>query len=215
MSVFGLNVLTAQNREQTIEVLSMSKPDLILLDIVMEDIDGYDLALIIKKDLGMENIPIIAYTASVFNSEKVLNSGLFSGILIKPVNRLALFEEFSKYLDYSIIEEENLISGSEFVVNPEIEDLLPEIYTDLKEKFYPVWEAVKSYLVLYRIEEFTSNLISYARKQNCTFLEEYCGKLMSDIESVDLESLKCNLDYFPVLIDKILNYKNNNNGRED
>ena len=81
-------VCTASNGNMCIEQAKKEKPDLILLDVMMPDIDGYDTALILKKDPETVDIPIIFLTA--LNNPNDLVKGFQVGandFLTKPFNK--------------------------------------------------------------------------------------------------------------------------------
>lgn len=82
------NVLTANNGRVCIEVCKEKHPDLILLDVMMPDLNGYDTAVILKKDDNLKDIPIIFLTA--LNSPSDLVKGFQVGandFLTKPFNK--------------------------------------------------------------------------------------------------------------------------------
>ena len=56
-------VCTASNGNGCIEMTKKEHPDLILLDVMMPDISGFDTAVILKKDEETKDIPIIFLTA--------------------------------------------------------------------------------------------------------------------------------------------------------
>ena len=81
-------VVTASNGNMCIEQARKEKPDLILLDVMMPDISGYDAAVILKKDPETQDIPIIFLTA--LNSPSDLVKGFQVGandFLTKPFNK--------------------------------------------------------------------------------------------------------------------------------
>ena len=81
-------VCTAANGNQCIEMTRKEKPDLILLDVMMPDISGFDTAVILKKDPETAEIPIIFLTA--LNSPSDLVKGFQVGandFLTKPFNK--------------------------------------------------------------------------------------------------------------------------------
>jgi len=81
-------VCTASNGNQCIEMTHKEKPDLILLDVMMPDISGFDTAVILKKDPETAEIPIIFLTA--LNSPSDLVKGFQVGandFLTKPFNK--------------------------------------------------------------------------------------------------------------------------------
>ncbi|MEW6649280.1 MAG: response regulator, partial [Chloroflexota bacterium] len=59
----GYIVFEAENAQQALEVLQANRPDLILMDINMPEIDGYMLTQKIKSNSQLRSIPIIALTA--------------------------------------------------------------------------------------------------------------------------------------------------------
>ena len=81
---------TASNADLALKALEKNKFDLILMDLYMPEIDGFELTKIIKnKDNGKyKNIPIIALTAAATMSEinKCFKLGM-NDYLIKPFNK--------------------------------------------------------------------------------------------------------------------------------
>lgn len=56
-------IQVAKNGQKAMEIIHKNKPDLILLDIMMPELSGYDVIKILKKDVKTENIPVIFVTA--------------------------------------------------------------------------------------------------------------------------------------------------------
>ena len=88
----GYRTLTAANGEEALKVIAEHSPDLILLDIMMPGIDGYELAVILKADAATSNIPIIMVTALIDRDARLtaLNAGA-EEFLSKPVDRTELY----------------------------------------------------------------------------------------------------------------------------
>src|ERR1700692_4069530 len=59
----GFHLLTAASGEEALAMVAQQPPDLILLDIMMPGMDGYQVAAKIKGDLATRNIPVILVTA--------------------------------------------------------------------------------------------------------------------------------------------------------
>ncbi len=94
---YGL--LEAKNAAQALEVLQETRPDLILMDINMPDMDGYTLTSRIKTMPGFERVPIIALTANVMrgDKEKTLEAGC-DGYIQKPLDIDQLLREVARFL---------------------------------------------------------------------------------------------------------------------
>jgi len=106
------NVLTANNGRVCIEVCKEKHPDLILLDVMMPDLNGYDTAVILKKDENLKDIPIIFLTA--LNSLSDLVKGFQVGandFLTKPFNKEELLirvtHQISLVAAKRLIEQKN------------------------------------------------------------------------------------------------------------
>ena len=92
-------VLEAVNAAEALKILSNVRPDLILMDINMPDMDGYTLTAMIKAMPGFERIPILALTANVMrgDKEKTLEAGC-DGYIQKPLDIDQLIREVERFL---------------------------------------------------------------------------------------------------------------------
>ena len=93
-------VLIAHDGAEGIEKAKLEMPDLILMDIQMPKVNGIDAMKEIKKTGGLEDVPIIAYTAYAMTGdrEKLLQDG-FDDYLEKPVAISNLVEIVNKHLE--------------------------------------------------------------------------------------------------------------------
>jgi CheY-like chemotaxis protein len=83
----GHRVLTAQSGEQALKVASIAKPDLILMDIAMPDVDGLAATRRLRKIPELRHTPVIALTA--FETQGFRQAAYeagFDGYLTKPVD---------------------------------------------------------------------------------------------------------------------------------
>jgi two-component system cell cycle sensor histidine kinase/response regulator CckA len=87
----GYLLQTAASGEEALAVVARQRPDLILLDIMMPGMDGYQVTRALKSDLATKNIPVIMVTA--LDDRQVRMRGLSAGaeeFLSKPVDRSEL-----------------------------------------------------------------------------------------------------------------------------
>jgi two-component system cell cycle response regulator DivK len=93
------NMIEAVNAADALRVLETTKPDLILMDINMPDMDGYTLTSKIKTTPGFERVPILALTANVMrgDKEKTLEAGC-DGYIQKPLDVDQLVREVERFL---------------------------------------------------------------------------------------------------------------------
>ena len=105
-------VCTANNGKTCIEIAQKEHPDLILLDVMMPDLNGFDTAVILKKDETTKDIPIIFLTA--LNTPQDLVHGFQVGasdFLTKPFNKeelvMRVTQQISLVAAKRIIERQN------------------------------------------------------------------------------------------------------------
>ena len=87
----GYQLLTASSGQEALGLLAEQQPDLILLDVMMPGMDGYEVAGKIKENPATRNIPVIMLTALDDRNARML--GLNAGaedFLTKPVDRAEL-----------------------------------------------------------------------------------------------------------------------------
>jgi PAS domain S-box-containing protein len=87
----GYRLQTAASGDEALALVAQHPPDLILLDIMMPGMDGYEVAGTIKGDLATKNIPVIMITA--LDDRQARMRGLSAGaedFLTKPVDRAEL-----------------------------------------------------------------------------------------------------------------------------
>ena len=95
----GWEVALANNGEECLTKAVSDRPDLILLDCMMPQLDGYETCRRLKQDPSLRDIPVIFLTAKA--QEKEVTKGLSlgaAGYLIKPFNPMSLAEEIKQIL---------------------------------------------------------------------------------------------------------------------
>jgi len=95
----GLNISVAPNAELAQKIISKDKPDLILLDIMMPGMDGYELCEKLKKNPETEDIPIIFVTAMA-ETEDLVKGFQLGGVdyIIKPFKDLEVLARIKTHL---------------------------------------------------------------------------------------------------------------------
>ena len=83
----GLTVLTATNGSEAVTIARQLKPDLILMDVMMPVMNGYDAIKIIRKTAEIEHVPIITLTAKAMKEDyqKAIDCGA-NDFISKPVD---------------------------------------------------------------------------------------------------------------------------------
>jgi two-component system, sensor histidine kinase and response regulator len=92
LTIVNIAVETAENGRKAVETAARQQFDLVLMDIQMPEMDGYEASVSLRSLPGWEHVPIIAMTALAFTEdrERSLTAGM-SGHLSKPVTPLELY----------------------------------------------------------------------------------------------------------------------------
>ncbi len=211
----GIKIISAENGQMALELLNHTMPDIILLDISMPGMDGYEVAQRLRQEPALKSIPVVAYsTPTRYDADSPL-AGNFSGVLFKPVGRSELFDELMKHLNYKKSERKiniaPIISLSDEVVSDEIREKLPEIIEILQTHYVEELEKISSHLILFKIESFAKELKKTANYYKFDYLHNYADQLVKYIQMIDLDMISAQLDKFPMLIEELRNLKTNKN----
>lgn len=215
LSSTGIDISAAESGEIALEILDHFTPDLILLDIRMPGIDGFEVARRIKSNQVTAHIPVIAFTASVFSTEKIENSGNFDGILLKPVKQSDLIAKLAQFMKHKVSDTAEVHERTEQLTleNLPLHDqkLIEALKEELEKVILPGFNSIRGQFVLFRIEDFAMQLKELAKRYNFNYLVYYADKISGELEIVDLDSLKETMDEFPHIIEEILSLLNNLN----
>ena len=96
----GLRAMTAKDGIDAISVLQDAKPDIILLDIEMPNMDGYEFATHVRNDARVSDVPIIMITSRVGDKHRAraIEIGV-NDYLGKPYQDSELLEAIRRLLD--------------------------------------------------------------------------------------------------------------------
>lgn len=99
LSFNQVQVMTADSAHACLAALQDFKPTLLLIDIQMPDMSGYDLLQKVRQNPAWQSIPAIAVTAHAMlgDAEKVLASG-FDGYIPKPITPARLVDDLKAIL---------------------------------------------------------------------------------------------------------------------
>lgn len=95
LEIHGYSALAAYDGAQGVQMAREHQPDVILLDIMMPVMDGWEAIRELKKDPQTSSIPVVALTALRLAEEQVRAAG-FTGYLSKPVTPHRLREEIQR-----------------------------------------------------------------------------------------------------------------------
>lgn len=127
----NLNIIEALSGNEALKILLLEDIDLVLLDVQMPDIDGFEVAEAIRSNRKTKNIPIIFITAINRNSNSRFRGYSLGAVdfIYKPIESVVLRSKVDVFFNFfkqrKIIEENNLILKKKI---KELEDAEKKIY---------------------------------------------------------------------------------------
>ena len=108
----GFEILTVNNGQEAVTKAKIALPDLILLDLVMPDMDGFETAGVIRQNPECKNTPLIAVSAGVMKTDIQKNQETgYDDFLSKPVKEEELLTLLAKHLDLNWIYAKRSFGG--------------------------------------------------------------------------------------------------------
>lgn len=106
---FDYEVFAAADGQEALDLIAKNPPDLILLDLILPVLDGYEVCKYLKSDSALKKIPVILLTASATsNMLDKLKETKADDYLVKPFEPQDLLSKIKKFLDKEGDEEKNL-----------------------------------------------------------------------------------------------------------
>ena len=102
LGAFGHTAIAASDGEKGLQIAAEQRPDLILCDIHMPKMDGYEVVRRLKTHDGCRSIPTVAVTALAMDEDKnrAIRAG-FDGYLTKPMDPERFVQDISGFIDPS------------------------------------------------------------------------------------------------------------------
>jgi len=198
----NLNISVSPSGEKAIEIIGKSKPDLILLDVMLPGMDGYEVCEKLKQDEATKDIPIIFITA-LSETENIIKGFKVGGIdyIVKPfreeevICRTVSQLKLKKTRDELIKSQNDLIQSEK--LHRSIVEKVPELIFQL-DKDRNITFTNNAFCGLgYEAEELIGKplveLIASENKE--TLIEEIATRYVGPLAPADIDvELKVNMD---------------------
>jgi len=194
----------ASNGEEALSEIAKNIPDIILTDMRMPKMDGFELTKKLKSMEKTKDIKVIAITASSLNlSEKSIRETC-DGYLQKPITAKKLFSEMAIHLKANKKDEKRTaitaITHEDFTCETsDIKGML-SVFTDTFLSNLNNQIEILSYDELVSI---IKHVRSTAEDYSCSILINWCDEATKSLEIFDMEQLEQDLKQFEPILNKI------------
>ncbi|WP_318502441.1 ATP-binding protein [Bacillus sp. T3] len=197
LSKAGLTVLQAENGQEALNICEIENPVLIITDLVMPLMDGFEVSSRLKQNKKFCDVPIIALSASAH--QVILEETEFDEYLMKPVNAEELLGKIAQYIKPASKREPNC---KQPVVTTMIqfENLEPEILVDLRVQLEPLLKKLDSSIIIGSVKALAERLIRLGEQHQTELIISIGENLMLSADCYDIVNIKLQIKQ----IEKIL-----------
>jgi signal transduction histidine kinase/DNA-binding response OmpR family regulator len=208
---FDLTIIEAEDGQQAIERARLSRPDVILMDMKLPVLDGFQATRILKTDPELAAIPIVAISAAAMKEdESLIKSAGCDGFLAKPIRKSKLIEELARFLPHSVsqtqVPEANIgdlaqaKNSFDLMLAPANPNHLSEMVQVLRSEFVLRWKKIKSTFIFTDIELFANDMKAFGENYgSCGFIR-WAEEVISQAKNFDMEKLPMTLNHFAKMV---------------
>jgi len=210
LSQVNLDVISAKNGQEALLYVEEYHPTLILMDLKMPVMNGYEATKHLKDNPNTADIPIIALTASATLNEKSKSEAHgFDGYLAKPINISELLSELSHYFKYKYTKKvatdvpKATMVTVDSTLNPENIADFPELRNKFKQEVMPVWKKASVIMQMDIIAELAEKMIALGDEYNIPVFTHYGELLLESTQTFDIAYIQKALEEFPDIVKQL------------
>jgi CheY-like chemotaxis protein len=204
-------LLYATDGREAVALAERHRPDLILMDMRMPELNGYEATRLLKANPALKQIPVIAVTASSFREEEAKARTLCEGFIRKPFNRAELVAELQQFLkragEAAAAKRAEApgppAAAAAAEVPAELVTKWPELLARLRAEQSGGWPELCETLELKPVEDFAARLRALGESYGAAPLRDYAAELLEQAQQYDLDRLPKTLEAFPPLIETL------------
>lgn len=193
-------IFLADNGKEALEIVEIYNIDLILMDLRMPILDGYETSKILKNSSKTKHIPIVIVSASSQDKEQEKLREICQAFLIKPISYVQLLSVLKELFTprqikplINIPQENNFSSSRRYTsTSPE---LLKKLYQEEK-----IWHNLRKTMITQELRQFAQRLYQWGEDYDCQILIDYAHCLETQRQECDSENISTILEGFPAMV---------------
>ena len=183
----NLEFIEAADGKEALEYAEKFRPDLIVMDLRMPVMDGYEATMILKSNPELKHIPIVVASASGMEQKTKEIKHLIQGYLRKPVAKRELVAIFKTYFKFKSIEKKEIISREDDQISSE---QAAEILKVLNQKTLQECENVCAELEFEKITEFINKISRKTEHIQVKPVENWIKEMQSAVRLFDVDEIR-------------------------
>jgi PAS domain S-box-containing protein len=197
-------LLEAANGTSALAIMNETMPDLVISDIRMPEMDGFELLEKIKTNPKLKHIPVIAYSASVMKEQKEkIHHSEFADLLVKPVQISDLYLALMNNLPYQS-KAELRTEISEIIESP-VENVTDYdgLIAALNGKYSDTFDTFSIRQPIGEVKNFGKDMIDLGRKHTCGKIVKYGEDIVNAADSFNIEGILRLIRQYKGLVESI------------
>lgn len=188
----NIKIIQAENGQQGVQLCKLHKPDVVLMDLRMPVMNGYEAAEALKSDPETAHIPVIAFTASSMKHDEEKIRKLFSGYVRKPVTRNEVISALKHFLPHYSQTAETPANGQSTLVLQK--EQISIFLNDFELNLLAYLSQLRTYIEPDIAAQFARDLVFTVRQYGITPLIDHATSLQHAIETFDFGQFETRLN---------------------
>lgn len=210
LSAFDLTVLEAKSAKEGITIANLHKPNMILMDLRMPGMNGYEATRKLRQQSITKAIPCIAFTASSMKHDEKAIKELFDDYLLKPITRNELIDCLLKFLPHKLHDPDHddkikqIQSEEEMLKSLTKDDAnLPALKDYINSVIYPNLSKLLIYLDPDVLEDMIGQINELNNRFQTTLFINIITRIKDAADNYDFAAFNKELGRIEKLLQKI------------
>jgi len=187
----------AENGEETLAIANRARPDLILMDIKLNEHSGIEICRRLKQNPLTQEIPIILLSASAMQENVTEALAVCDAFLPKPISKSVVITHISRFLPHQMASTEPTPPATQAVTK---QPLPLELRREAHALFFSRWQKLGEYSSINEIEKFCEELQRFAGQRQAPELRHWADRLCTYVTRFDMDAIILILQEFPQLL---------------
>jgi len=195
-----INVLEAQGGLEGLKLIEETMPDLIICDIRMPEMNGFEFIEHLKRIKKLRHIPVLAYSASVMKEQKQkIQDSEFAGLLIKPVLISELYKELCRFMPFETVKIASPAGIS--YGNISMENIIDrnDLMNSLENEAQAQWEKLQERQPINDVRKFGNLLITLGEKHEAQLCNKFGQDLIDAANNFNIDKILELIKKYPQL----------------
>lgn len=201
-------ILEACDGQEALQMAKTHHPDLILMDLLMPNMDGFEATRLLRQDVATHEIPIVVITAALMSEARSQLAPYCQGFLAKPITWAALLQCLQTCLPMAAPNQREEITPLPRPSEPTSPAPLPladrpqlqGLRDHLEALQQTTWETVRRRMIMREIRQFQEQLQQWSQDYPFPPLAQYVEQLAQPLRNFDGDKLTQCIEQFPQVI---------------